>query len=208
MQYLIRLNNPIYADKIFKNAHHIDFHSSFPSGLVNTHSEFKPVIEKLYNGRKRHPEYKYILNSTIGYMQSIPCCKAAWAQLSRDAINDNNKRIDELAEKLIKSGRTILAFNTDGIWYTGDIYHDENEGNNICQWHNDHKDCIIRFKSAGAYEFIENDIYTPVIRGRTLLDNIKDRSQWTWGDIFNKETLIKKFVVNTDDTIKIIYSID
>ena len=31
------------------NVHHIDFHNSYPAGLVNTHPEFKDVITFLYN---------------------------------------------------------------------------------------------------------------------------------------------------------------
>lgn len=205
-KYIIAEGDNLTLNKTYMKAHHLDFHSSFPSGLINTHNEFKPVIEELYNGRKTNPEYKYILNSTIGYMQSVDCCGAKWAHLSRDAINDNNKRIRELAEKLKANGNEILAFNTDGIWYTGEIYHDENEGKNLCQWENDHTNCIIRFKSRGSYEYIdETGKYTPVVRGRTLLDDMKDRSEWSWGDIYQEEAKIKKIVLNEDNTLSIVY---
>lgn len=184
--YIIKMEKEIYKDKTFV-AHHLDFHSSFPSGLVLTHPEFRPVIETLYNGRKNHPEYKLILNSTIGYMQSVQCCKARWANLSRDAINNNNERLRTLARRLQLSGRKILAYNTDGIWYIGDVYHDQDEGPGIGNWANDHINCKIRFKSAGAYEFIENGVYTPVVRGHTLLDDKKPRSEWVWGDIYQND---------------------
>lgn len=183
-------------DMIFDNAHHIDFHNSFPAGLVNTHPEFAPIINKLYKERKTNPENKAILNCTIGFMQS-EYCKYQWAQLSRDAINDNNKRIRALAEELKESGRMILAYNTDGIWYTGDIYHGEEEGSDLGQWENDHTNCRIRFKSAGSYEYIEDGIYKPVVRGRTLLDKKGiTRDQWQWGDIYNTdaEPLVYRFV--------------
>jgi hypothetical protein len=93
----------------------------------------------------------------------------------------------ELAEKMKKSGRRILAYNTDGIWYVGDVYHDEGEGKGLGQWENDHINCKIRFKSAGSYEYIENGKYTPVQRGLTKLDSIKPRDEWQWGDIFSDE---------------------
>lgn len=199
-KYIIKLENDAFCDVEFK-AHHIDFHSSFPSGLVLTHPEFRPVIEELYNKRKENPEYKLILNSTIGYMQSMPCCKAKWAKLSRDAINNNNERIRELANRLIKSGRVILAYNTDGIWYTGDIYHGEGEGSTIGTWENDHLNVKIRFKSAGSYEFIENNVYYPVVRGHTLLDEKKPRSEWKWGDIYNIDAEPIKYYIKEDGFI-------
>ena len=205
-KYMIDLGDDVQKNTVYTNAHHLDFHSSFPSGLVNTHPEFRPVIEKLYKERKIHPEYKYILNSTIGYMQSQDCCKAKWAHLSRDAINDNNKRIRELTELLIQSGRKILAYNTDGIWYSGRVFHGKGEGKNICEWENDHKNCIIRFKSKGSYEFIDEDgSYNPVVRGRTLLDDIKDRSEWKWGDIYQENAKIKKIKLNDNNTLEIVF---
>lgn len=185
----ICLANDVWKNQIIANAHHIDFHNSYPAGLCNTHPEFRKVIEPLYNERHEHPENKLVLNATIGYMQSImPQVRARWAQLSYDAIKDNNDRIDALAQELIDNGYTVIAYNTDGIWYAGRRpYHGDNEGPALGQWENDHKYCQIRFKSAGAYEFIENDEYTPVVRGYTNLDKIKDRSEWSWGDIYKYE---------------------
>lgn len=201
-KYLISLNHPFCVkNEIYTNAHHIDFHSSFPSGLVNTHPEFRPVIEELYKGRKEHPEYKYVLNATIGYFQSIESFGAKLANLSRDSIADNNKRIRELEKALVLSGRIPLSFNTDGIWYIGNIYHGEGEGDNICQWHNDHTNCIIRYKSKGAYEFIEGDEYHPVLRGHTILDDIMPRERWKWGDIYKNEAAVYKYTIE-DDFIK------
>lgn len=203
-KYIIALHDDVETDTIYKNAYHLDYHSSFPSGLVNTHPEFKPVVEMLYKGRKVHPEYKYILNSTIGYMQSLSCCKAKWATLSRDAINDNNKRIRELAAELIDCGYKVLSYNTDGIWYQSESgpYMGPGQGSNICEWDNDHEDCIIRFKSAGAYEYIDSDgTYVPVVRGRTLYDDIKPRTEWSWGDIYRKDAAPKKYKINEDNTI-------
>lgn len=201
--YIIKLEDTTELNKIYIGAHHIDFHSSFPSGLIITHPEFSPIIEELYKGRKTHVEYKYILNSTIGYMQSLDCCKASWAHLSRDAINNNNKRVRELAEAIKNFGGKILSYNTDGIWYQGDIYDGPGKGPNLCEWSHDHIDCMIRFKSKGSYEFIEDGNYTPVVRGRTLLDDIKTREDWVWGDIYQEEAKVKKIILNKDNTLSV-----
>ena len=197
-KYNISMESAFYLNRIIKNAHHIDFHSSFPAGLVNTHPEFKEAITEIYKNRKVNEINKFILNSSIGYMQSVKCCKAKWAHLSRDAINDNNERIRELASRLRRAGCIILAYNTDGIWYTGKIYHGIGEGKELGQWENDHTNCTIRFKSQGSYEYIENGKYTPVVRGATTLDKIKPRDQWEWGDIFNIAATPIKFYLKDE----------
>lgn len=173
-----------------KNCHHIDFHNSYPAGLCNTHPEFRPVVEPLYENRKTHPQNKSVLNNTIGYMHSDNI-DWKYAQLACDAITDNNNRIDELSKRLSESGRFILGYNTDGIWYQGEIYHGEGEGKELGQWENDHINCIFRSKSNGAYEYIEDGQYYPVLRGKTNYDEIKPRTDWSWGDIYKKDLTVK-----------------
>lgn len=194
----IKLATPMVADRIFTNAHHIDFHNSYPAGLCNKHPEFKSVVEPLYQTRKTNPENKAVLNLTVGFMQSISGCNARWAHLAKDAIADNNRRIEDIANRLRESGRIILSYNTDGIWYYGDIYHGEGEGKNLGEWENDHINCKFRAKSAGAYEFIEGDKYYAVVRGETRLDLIKPRTEWVWGDIYNREAVVIKYEVRED----------
>lgn len=186
-KYLIKLERDNYTDLVFEGCHHIDFHNSFPAGLVNTHPEFAATINRLYESRKEKPINKAILNYSIGFMQSIDNTGARWAHLSKDAIADNNDRVAAIASVLRQTGRLVLSYNTDGIWYKGEIYHGPGEGKKLGEWENDHINCKFRAKSAGAYEFIEDGKYYPVIRGRTNLDLIKPRENWEWGDIYKKE---------------------
>lgn len=181
-------------DEGLDNCHHIDFHNSYPAGLCNKHPEFRPIVEPLYEARKEKPINKAILNLTIGYMQSLqPRVKARWAHLSKDAIEDNNRRIDDLATRLESSGREILGYNTDGIWYRGEIYHGDGEGNHLGEWSNDHVNCVFRSKSDGAYEFMEDGKYHPVVRGKTNYDWIEPRDMWKWGDIYRHDMNIIKY---------------
>lgn len=179
---MISLLHPEYAGITFEKAHHIDFHSSYPAGLANTHPEFRKTMERAYVKRKDSEIYKAILVYSIGFMQSLQLCGARWAHLSRDAIADNNNRVRDIARRLIKSGRMPILFNTDGVWYAGDIYHGEGEGDGLGQWSNDHTDCRFRAASPGSYEFIENGKYYPVVRG------IPDQAKrgWRWGAIFSE----------------------
>lgn len=179
------------------NCHHIDFHSSYPAGLANTHPEFRKTLERLYDDRHmpgKSDIYKAILNYSIGAMQSTKApWKARWAHLAKDAIEDNVARVMGMASRLTRSGHEVLGYNTDGIWYRGDIYHGEGEGDRLGQWRNDHTDCTFRSKSNGAYEFIEGSKYNPVLRGTIKYDGEKPRSQWQWGDIYRGEALVWKF---------------
>ena len=181
----VKLYYPNYSNKTLKNVHHLDFHSSYPTGLINTHPEFKEAVEYMYERRHEdNDKFKLVLNATIGYMQSTSSCKARWAHLAKDAIHDNNRRIEEMTKKLEKAGCVVISYNTDGIWYAGRVYHDEQEGKGLGQWENDHINCTFRAKSAGSYEFIENGKYHPVVRGSTVLERTKPRSDWEWGDIY------------------------
>ena len=180
---LIKLGPYAMTDVVYENVHHIDWHSSYPAGLIRTHPEFTELITYLFESRKKVEINKAILNYSIGMFHSR---NIGWkyAGLAADAIADNNRRVEKLASFVEKRGRIILLYNTDGFWYMGDQYHDEHEGPNLGQWHHDHVDCRLRIKSAGAYEFIEKGKYYPVIRGMTSLDRLKDRSEWGWGDIY------------------------
>lgn len=178
-------------NKIFSNVHHIDFHSSHVAGMVKYYPELKPVFDKYYELRHKEEAYKRQLVLTWGSLQSPLLCGAKWAHIARDGIHDTNERLQEITNRLVASGRRILAHNTDGVWYQGEIYHGDGEGTKMGEWQNDHTNCTIRFKSVGAYEYYEGDKYTPVVRGLIGYDKTQpDRSKWHWGDIYNGETLM------------------
>jgi len=186
--------NPFYGgdlNKIYENAFHIDFHKFYMSGLKTSHPEFAPAIDILAEKAKSKDEktsckYKTIMAATIGYSHS-KYSGYKYTKLAKDAINTAYKKFDILFEDLINKGYNIIATNTDGIWVEGPtLYHNKDlfEGEGLEHWSIDHKNCRIRFKSAGSYEYIEDDKYHPVVRGRTRLDAITPRDQWKWGDIF------------------------
>ena len=185
-----------------QGANHLDFHSAYPGALAECYPEMRPTIERIFKQRKDNPELKIALDAGIGYFQSkycnvMDCGPYSLARLAQKALNRNKEKMVELTERMKKLGYQILAHNTDGIWYTGGIYHGGGEGPNIGEWENDHINTTIRFKSRGAYEYIENGVYHPVVRGRTRLDDKKPRETWEWGDIFNYG-FIYKYAFNTN----------
>lgn len=184
---LIEEYAPISRALIWDHVHHLDFRSSFGAGLANAYPELRPVVEWFFERRDENPRYKGVINSVIGVMWSAAYDKAGYLELSKAAIIDNNRRIEEMTARLVQSGRVTLLRNTDGIWYSGKLLPpDDMAGSGLGQWHHDHVDCRLRIKSRGAYEFIENGVYHPVLRGRTKLDSVKPRTEWEWGDIYNE----------------------
>lgn len=199
---MIKVVNERYKTDIngkpFENCHHLDFKSSYMSGLIKHYPIFEEPVKEIFNLKEKYKKendpkkgqlYKDILNMTYGFMQS-KMINFKYAHLSRVMLADNNERIREMSKRLALSGRRVLAYNTDGIWYQGNIYHDKDEGQNLLQWENDHINCTLRFKSDGAYEFIEDGKYHPVIRGKTTYERIVPREQWVFGDIY-KGTEVK-----------------
>lgn len=179
------------SNQVYENVYHIDINSSFPYGMSIYKPHWAPVIQKLYNERKKKPENKLVLNSLWGY------CQSEWlkrrgkkyllADVSKFAIELNNNRIYEELDKIMDAGHLPLMLNTDGIWFVckDPTFVDQYRGKTqLGEFKLDHTNCTFRAKSAGSYEFIENGKYKPVVRGATKLDKIKDRTLWEWGDIY------------------------
>lgn len=170
---------------IFNNAHHIDIHSAYMGALAEEFPTFRKPIEEIYAKRKEKTEYKDVLTHTFGYMQSI-MTNYRFSHLSKVMIEKTIYKLEKIAKRLRENGRQILAFNTDGIWYSGDLFEGgEGFGKGLGEWENNHKNCKIKFKSIGCYAYEENGVFHPVARGRYKLDKIKPRSEWTWED-FNR----------------------
>lgn len=182
------------AKRPYSNVHHLDLNSSYASRIIEVYPELAPLYEEMY--RERHNKdnyYKHVLTNHIGCWQSVHCpdvndskriAPYQFANLARIAVDGTRTMIETYVEVLKKSGRNVLLTNTDGIWYQGEIYHDENEGNELCQWKNDHINCTLIMKSKGAYQYIEDGVCHTVVRGTTNLDKEKERDDWEFGDIF------------------------
>ena len=193
--------------RVYTNVHHLDLNSSYASRISEVYPELKPLYETMYN--KRHENdgyYKHVLTNSIGCFQSCYCIDInnkgkykpyQFAGLAKIAVNNTRAVIEEYIDKLTKAGRKVLLTNTDGIWYQGDLYEDEKTGVNLCQWKNDHKQCKLLMKSKGAYQYVENDEVHTVVRGTTLLDQEKDRKDWSFGEIL-KNVLMEYYTFDEE----------
>ena len=191
--------------KEFDNVHHLDFKSSYWSRIVEQEPKLRPIAEYMYSRRKEKDEYyKHVLTNSAGCMQSEYCIDYfhqnenrsspyQFAGLAKIAVDGTYNIVCDYIMKLTLAGRKVLLTNTDGIWYQGDIYHDENEGDNLCQWKNDHKNCKILIKSKGAYQYLEDGKCHTVVRGLTNLDDYKPRDEWEFGDIIKANLYIRRW---------------
>lgn len=181
--------------KTLTNVHHIDLCSGFQSGLVRAFPEFYAPCKELYDKRKTDATIKLIQVESIGAMWSDQR-KAKYIKLAKGAIEENNRLLMSLLDRLLKSGRQPLLLNTDGIWYQGDEYHDDTEQADLGGWKTDHKNCIFRMKNNTTYEFIEDGKFSAVMSGHSTLDLVKPRDQWVWGDIFKTTSI--EYIIDED----------
>lgn len=170
-------------NKTYDHVYHYDRNSAYGAGMKEYCPEWGDLIQHLYDNRKRNSKYKDILNMAIGFFQSS-YLQYRLSNVSEHCIRRNNEELENKAIELIGLGCKIIAFNTDGIWFVKPDNLELESSSELGGWKLDHRDCQIRFKSPGAYEFIEDGIYTPVVRGITKMDGEKPRTEWQWGDIY------------------------
>ena len=199
------------------DCHHLDLNSAYASMIVDEYPELRPMYEDLYSHRKENDDfYKHVLNNSIGCWQSEFCvdwrsrskCKPyAFANLSKIAINGTRSRIHSLIFKMIDKGCLPVLTNTDGIWYKGPIYHDEDEGPGLGQWKNDHVNCRLLVRSKGAYQYEECGETHTVVRGTSNLDLVMDRKDWKFGDIMKHDMSVEKYKWTDGGIVKVWQSV-
>lgn len=198
------------SGRVYTNVHHLDLNSSYASRIIEKYPELLPLYKPMYDLRKAEiantdAYYKHVLTNSIGCMQSQYCPDYndagklqpyQFAGLSKIAVDGTRHLIEYYINKLLNSGRQVLLTNTDGIWYKGDIFHDDKEGLDLCQWKTDHKNCTFLMKSKGAYQYIEDDICHTVLRGTSPYEKEKKREDWEFGEIL--KITLDEFKFNED----------
>lgn len=166
--------------KVVDHVNHLDINSAWAWGVCQSFPAFTGVFAALKN------KDKLIANMALGYCQSR-YIGYSLANLSKAGIENCNRYVEKLMERLIKADFEILGINTDGIWYRAvngefKLYHDENEGNELGQWKNDHQDCEFMAYSDGQYWFKEKGVFYPRARGFYSYERIKAREEWNEKD--------------------------
>ena len=183
--------------RTYHNAHHMDLNSAFNAGMMKQFPQLETSVRRMYSKRKVNKAYKDVLNMTQGTFQS-ELLNFRFSHISKAGYVYTNEQVELMSQKLKDAGYRVLSYNTDGIWYQGEKpYEDETFGTDIGQWKNDYINCKIRYKSKGAYEFVDGDgNYKPVVRGEMSIEKTKPRDTWTWEDnmLFKSELVTYTFM--------------
>lgn len=201
---LIKVLDDTLLNQTLEDVHHLDINSAYPAGVANSFPEMYPTLNRLYEQRHINEDYKDILNLSIGMMESR-YIDFKYQHIATSAHKYTNDKIYEMTRYLESTGRKVILYNTDGIWYQGK--HLEIAESHLGGWKSDHKHCTFRMKSRGTYEYIEDGIYTPVIRGNPVLAKVKPKSEWEWGDIYlpeAKQVYVIKVVDDLDNSVGLI----
>ena len=177
----------ILPDVKYTHTYHIDINSAYPYAMTILYPEWTNAIERIYKRRQKNKINKSVLVMSYGWFQSR-YFGYKLAHVSKYCIDFTIDYLNYLTERIREHG-SVIAYNVDGIWFQCEnedfIKELESEATKeLGGFKLDHKNCDIRFKSVGCYEFLEDGVYTPVVRGRTNMDDLKPRIEWEWGDIY------------------------
>lgn len=182
-----------FLNLTLENCFHVDLNTAYMAGIAKAFPALEAPIREIYDKKNNvDRKYKAILNYTYGYMQS-KYVGYRFSHMSKEAHLYTHRMLDYVSNLIEENGCVIIGYNTDGVWAQGDpsFIKDSRE---LGEFRVDHKNCRLRFKSSGAYEYIEDGEYHPVIRGKTKLDKALPRSSWKWGDIYKRECSCVKYV--------------
>lgn len=200
----------IYKDMTLEHAFHVDINSAYMAGIKKAYGHLGDgalgrVIQDIFDHRKdntKSAKYnKSILNCSQGFMQSQYCVLNhkgyALAHLSKAGIEYCYNTLQDIIKYYMDLGCVFIGTNTDGAWFLQNDVPEEdikaNESKELGKYKVDHWNCTLRYKSKGAYEYMENGEYKAVVRGKTRLDSVKPREQWVWGDIYQLDCEPIKF---------------
>lgn len=196
-----------------QHAFHVDINSAYMAGIKKEYGHcgngiLGEVIQDIFDHRKdntKSAKYnKSILNCSQGFMQSQYCVlnhkSYALAHMSKAGIVFCYNKLQEIIHVYQGFGCKLVGTNTDGAWFIPPENFTRIQAENVPgfgsglgEFKIDAWDCQLRYKSAGAYEYICEGKYTPKLRGHSSLDDAKPRSEWEWGDIYRKEANPIKF---------------
>lgn len=212
----IELFTKLYRGKFIKNVYHLDFNSSYASRIAEAYPELAPVLLDLFDLRhEKDGYYKHVMTNSIGAFQSKYCVNYfdrhsvapyQLTKLAKAAVNGTRSKVELMLAKLRCKHMVPILTNTDGIWYysANGAYHDDEEGDDLCQWKNDHVDCEFLLMGVGAYQYRENGKTSTVVRGICNLDaDNPDRSTWEFGAILKMNSVFKYVFIEGEGVKKI-----
>lgn len=212
----IELFSKTFVGRVIRHVYHLDWNSSYGSRIAENYPELAPIFYDLFDLRHdKDGYYKHVMTNSIGAFQSKYCINYydrhsvapfQLAKLSKVAINGTRAKIEIMLSKLRNARMCPIMTNTDGIWYYSEYgpFHDDDEGDDLCQWKHDHVDCEFLCVSVGAYQYRERGKTSTVVRGICNLDaDNPDRSTWEFGAILKMNSIFKYTFIEGEGVKKV-----
>lgn len=185
-------------------ASHLDMHKSYMSFLCKRHPEFFDVVNYII---KKHglKKAKAIFVCTIGMMHS-KFAQYKYAKLAVDAIHDNNAYLRHVMSDAKSQKFDIVLANTDGLVLydktkKNRLYHNAEEGPNMCQWSYDYTNTMFRADSARRYMYVGDDGKLNIKwSGVSRYEQIKTRDKWTINDYVKALSYVDDIIKYDRDT--------
>ena len=193
---------PSYNDEKSSWKHFDDISADEDETILCKACEYnmRPVIEKIYAGRKAHPEYKDYMNMCIGYFHTTqpttgPICSHIAAVVLARCIRSMIDR----ATIIQNEGNSVLLINTDAVCWMGkqsSISVPQNK-KELGAFVVEHEDCQMIICGVKKYQIYDNGILKTVCSGLKEHKNILKK----FGDIINYKIEQSYYVIGEDGSL-------
>ena len=191
-----------FNGKTLQHVYSLDFHSAFISALAEIRPQWRDRLSNWFHQRKDNPDIKAYMVCAIGAMtneritNNIFGIKKALSVLRYEILEHHAKKVNYLARILQKKGCIVLNLRTDSIKFICEdptvLYDLPWEGPNLGEWSFEFQDCQYRQFSTGKYQYYDDAGKHHVkLNGKTMLDRVKKREEWTWDDLANTGAVIQ-----------------
>lgn len=182
-----------YCGKTLQHVYSLDFRSAFFSALAEIRPQWRERLEEWDAKRKTEENIKQYMNLAIGAMTNAKITKGlfgvekALSKLRLEILSHHARKFHQLIAELKRRGAIILNLRTDSIKFIGneEMFKDLPwEGTKLGTWKREFSDCQYRQFSTGKYQWIDENGKNHIkLNGKTKLDNVKPREEWTWDDL-------------------------
>lgn len=188
-----------YTNMTISNCYSLDRNNSFPASMMEVYPQTKPWVEKYYKERcekkalykegklsKQEWEQFRIYGSIfVGWLNNPRFYRSkAWKKI----ISNSNEKVHKLRKAIEANGNKVLLVNTDAVKFIGNFPYKENEdlGGFKYEW----KDTKMYIKGIKSYAYLDDNKWKFKQAGKTKLDRLKSRDEWTLEEFKNAETLM------------------
>lgn len=199
--------NERYTDMVVNTCYSLDRNNSFPASMAEVYPATRPWVEKYYQERQemkrlnklglvtntKYEEFKKYGSILVGWLNNPKTHRhRAWKKI----VSNSNKVVHKLREYIESRGNTVLLVNTDAIKFIGYIPYEGSDklGEFKYEW----EDTKMYVKGVKSYAYLDKDKWKFKQAGKTKLDKLKPREDWTLDDFKNADTFEISHIIIKD----------